>query len=131
MYAPFVSQWLSALPGSLLALRTEDLAGGEAARRATLRAAWRHLGLREPSDEEMGGREYARAEGRIPDDYAAWTEGKGPILPETRALLHTVYDGMNVQLAALLRADGVSCGPAAAVRRDVPCDAFLWAEDVA
>ena len=155
MYAPFVSAWLDAFPSTpdapspLLVLRTEDLMGTRAGRRAVLVRVWAHIGLTplplkagaaawanysggSVSDHGVGGghveevaRNLARVEGRhFRESYTDFTARKGPVSAETRQVLQRLYAPFNAELREMLARDGTSC------RTAVDCDRFLWRDEV-
>jgi len=135
MYAPFVADWLLALPGSLLLLRAEDFFTADA-RPAVLQRVWRHLGLRPLSSSGGGGgsegggddggtaRRLRKAEGRLPsyDELTPPRQRSGfAMADKTRALLSELYKPFNLALVALLRGDAAQTSCAGS-----ECDAFLW-----
>lgn len=130
IYSVFVADWLGAFPEKqLLIVRTEDLIDN---RRPTLQRVWRHIGLTPLSfaDETRIPPKLIKAEARLPSSYAKWTQGYGPILPETTELLNSLYKPFNRDLHDMLAADGYSCGDGANDGRP-PCKAFLWEDVVA
>ena len=142
MYAPFIEDWLAAMPGALLVVRAEDLLGGDAPRREVLRKAARHLGLpaagldaaalaakeatlkpyAELGKKGLGSSRFAGAAISLKDRSPP--EASEPLLPETRADLCATYAPLNRQLRDLLAAERTSCEGAA-------CDGFLWPGDCA
>lgn len=137
MYAPFVADWLLALPGSLLLLRAEDFFTSDA-RPAVLQRVWRHLGLRPLSSSSgvaAGGggggggdggaaRRLHKAEGRLPsyDQLTPPRQRNGfAMAANTRAVLAELYAPFNRALVALLRGDAAQTSCAGS-----ECDAFLW-----